>query len=102
MGSMQAQAYAEMVVEGGCGMSTAVFAHLQSNHFPPVSADFVPSALLAIMAAAQDEWDEEFELPNGKRLSATEIVDGLHLQAFVEAQCYMNYGDEVDEEALDS
>ena len=97
MGTTHSMEYAGLVAEGAIGMRTAVAAQLQSNHFPPISLDFVQPALLAIMAGAQEEWDEPFLLPNGRTLTAIEIIDGLHLHEFVEAQRVLN-GVEADPE----
>ncbi len=86
MGSTHAAGFAEMVVEGAIAMRTAVANHLRTNHVPPVHFDFVKPAMAAIMAGAQEEWDEQIELPNGIVMSASEVVDGLNLIPFVEAQ----------------
>ena len=78
MGSLQAQ---EMV--GLMKFQDAVRWHLQYNHYPPVSTDFVGIAITAIDNALSEEWDTEIEMPNGKILKSSEIVDGLHLDCFV-------------------
>ena len=58
--------------------------HLQHNHYPPVSLVFKPVAERAIELAADDDWDEMIEMPNGIVLSVGEIVDQLHLLDFIE------------------
>jgi len=57
--------------------------HLSYNHFPPVSLDFVEPAVEAIYAVDGDEGDAIIALPNGKNLSAWDIVEGLHLESFL-------------------
>jgi hypothetical protein len=73
--------------------------HLTSNHYPPVSVEFVPACKQAIqtfvVAASSTELlteDHVFdqlcktyvELPNGKNMSVVDIVEQLHLDAFVD------------------
>ena len=72
--------------------------HLTSNHYPPVSVDFIPACKQAIQtfvvaAGSSDGLGEDHvfeqlndtmvELPNGKFMSVVELVDALHLDAFV-------------------
>ena len=57
--------------------------HLESNHYPPVSIRFLPVAKRAIELANAGEWDEVIEMPNGKELSVSQIVKGLHLESFI-------------------
>ena len=78
MGSLQAQ---EMV--GLMRFQDAVRWHLQYNHYPPISTDFVGTAISAIDNVLSEEYDTEIEMPNGKILKSSEIVDGLHLDCFV-------------------
>jgi hypothetical protein len=65
-------------------LETAVQWHLQHNHYPPVDLMFVPTVIEAIGLAQDEDWDAEIELPNGVVLSVGEIVDQLHLGAFVD------------------
>lgn len=73
--------------------------HLTANHYPPVSTEFIPACKQAIqtfvIAAGSAESkgeDHLFEqlcntyvdLPNGKRMSVVDIVEKLHLDAFVD------------------
>lgn len=73
--------------------------HLTSNHYPPVSVDFVPACKQAIQtfvvaAGSTDNLGEDHvfkqlnetmvELPNGKFISVVELVDALHLDTFVD------------------
>lgn len=58
--------------------------HLRSNHFPPVSLVFVDTAIEAINRARAGDWDAFLTMPNGLRRRAWQIVDGLHLESWVE------------------
>lgn len=73
--------------------------HLTANHYPPVSIDFIPACKQAIqtfvIAAGSTELKGEdhvyqqlcntyVDLPNGNRMSVVEVVEGLHLDAFVD------------------
>lgn len=84
MGNMQAAAYAEGAAENPGARDAYLLAHLQSNHFPPVHRDFLPAAKEAIDHANAGDWDHKVTLPNGNTLPVAEIVDGLHLSAFLE------------------
>lgn len=67
--------------------------HLQSNHFPPLSLDLLPVAKKAIEigneAIALDEptlWDLTIYVPTaGKKLSVSRIIEGMHLDSFLNA-----------------
>lgn len=74
--------------------------HLTSNHYPPVSLEFKPACKQAIQtfvvaAGSADSLGEDhvydqlsrtmIDLPNGTRMSAVELVEVLHLDAFVDA-----------------
>lgn len=97
MGSTVAAGYAGAVEDGLCDLSVALHAHLTSNHWPPHSPRLVPFAVAAVERAAADEWDAQIDLPEGialehrvtgkRRSSLTvgEVVDWLHLHAFVDA-----------------
>lgn len=80
----------------------AVEIHLMSNHYPPVSADFVPACIQAIKsfviaAMSVDSQGEEevysqlqrtmLETPVGMR-SAAELVEALHLDAFIDYELH--------------
>lgn len=85
MGHMQAAAYAEAVAEGAVNIEMALAAHLSSNHFPPVSARFVPVAKGAIEMVSLGYPEFEIELPNTYVMTAEDIVEQLHLAAFLPA-----------------
>jgi hypothetical protein len=58
--------------------------HLQYNHYPPVHPSFIPVAQEAIDKANNGEWEFEILMPNGITKSAGEIVEGLHLECFLD------------------
>ena len=57
--------------------------HLKHNHYPPVSVVFVVIAAEAIAAVEAEDWQRKIELPNGKIMTASEIVEELHLSSFI-------------------
>jgi len=61
--------------------------HLTSNHFPPVSTEFIPTCIAAIDAANDGDWDRVIDFPEGAQIerdNAGRIIDGLHLESFVD------------------
>ena len=60
--------------------------HLQCNHYPPVNSVFMPVAKDAIDRANKGEYDTVLEMPNGKSLSVTQIIEGLHLDCFLDQE----------------
>jgi len=57
--------------------------HLQYNHYPPVSLTFLPAAVAAIDKVNAGDYNSIIVMPNGKSLTAAEIVEGLHLDVFL-------------------
>ena len=63
--------------------------HLQCNHYPPVSLDFVPVCLAAIQAADNEDAEQLVDLPEGVtyKYSAQEpawaIIEQFHLGFFL-------------------
>lgn len=99
MGYLSALAMAD----GGLDIDAQLGWHLQSNHYPPVNPVFIPVAKQAIEAAVYaetvEDWsglDEMVEMPNGLEKSLGEIIDGLHLHAFIFAA--LTAADDEDEE----
>lgn len=84
MGSIQAIETAEDVRTGTVSLEESLRYHLQCNHYPPVHSDFIPIAQKAIELCRDERFDEIIEMPNGKRLTAGEIIEGLHLDFFLE------------------
>lgn len=89
MGNMQAMGYAGLVDDGTTGLTMALSAHLQSNHFPPVPLSMVPVCVEAIDLANQDDYDAMVDMPPGitdKGATAAPvwaIVEQHHLGAFI-------------------
>ena len=82
-------------------LNQALELHLVSNHYPPVPATLVPvckQAINTMLIASQsvDKLGEEavfeqlsksmIEIPNGVSMSVLEIVEALHLQAFIDVE----------------
>lgn len=83
MGNMSALGMAGAVEEGQISLDMALGWHLRANHFPPVSLDFLPVAKRAIELVDAGTWHTVIEMPNGITKTAGDIVDGLHLHAFL-------------------
>lgn len=85
MGHMGAIGMAE---EAGVNETTITW-HLLNNHFPPHDVALVPVALAAIEALNEGESARVIKLPEivtyrgQTEVAAWQIVDGLHLDAFL-------------------
>jgi hypothetical protein len=84
MGKRRAEEMASAVREGYASLDAALRYHLTCNHYPPVHTSFIETARTAIEACQRDEYDEEIIMPNGLVRTAAEIVEGLHLEDFLE------------------
>jgi hypothetical protein len=84
MGNPTALALAD-TVEDRETLEIALYAHLRSNHYPPVNPVFVPTCVEAINLATDGHWDARLEMPNGVVKTVAGIVEGLHLSAFIHA-----------------
>lgn len=94
MGNLQAMEMASMVDD----IDVALGWHLRSNHYPPVHGVFIDVAKEAIEKGAranvlaeigmydevQEILNEEVDLPNGRVQTIGGVIEGLHLDAFVE------------------
>ncbi len=80
MGRMYIEGFKKMGVKG----DELLRIHLQGNHFPPVDPSFIPACKKAIEAAKEESWNKLVELPNGRIKTAGEIIEGLHLETFLE------------------
>ena len=83
MGYSQAEGIAAEVAKGKASLRDALVWHLFSNHYPPVDPSFVPVAEAAIFAVRDEEPETPITMPNQRTKTALEIVNGLHLEAFV-------------------
>ena len=80
MGRTQAEEMASLTDQ-----DTALRWHLQHNHFPPVNLVFLDTAKEAISLANQRDWDVQLTMPNNRRLTVSAIVQGLHLDSFLDS-----------------
>lgn len=99
MGSLQAMEMAERAPR-----DVALHWHLTSNHYPPVHERFIEPAKEAIDIAVQasifeDEtlWETQIELPNGNTVTVHQIIEGLHLNEFVQHDIEASRVSEEDE-----
>ena len=74
---------ASMIAIGGFDL--ALDNHMAYRCYPPVHSGFKDAILDAIETCAYED-DGEIELPNGRVLMASDIVEQLHLHAFVFAR----------------
>ena len=67
-------------------LDTLLMIHLTGNHYPPVSADFIPVCKEAIKHcnSIRSKYTKIITMPNGIKKTAWEIVDGLHLECFID------------------
>lgn len=65
------------------GREAALYDHLNHNHYPPVG-EFQEAAAEAIAACNAGEVETKILLPTGRETSAQSVVEGLHLEAFIE------------------
>jgi hypothetical protein len=78
------------ILETDLPLAEKVSWHLTSNCYPPVSKELHPMAVLAINLCSDGKPNELVSLPIGysfrgqQEAPAYDIVDGLHLDLFVE------------------
>ncbi len=63
--------------------------HLKYNHYPPVHSDFIDSAIEAINNIEFDGidytgMDKDITLPNNKTVKTSEVIEGLHLDYYID------------------
>ena len=79
-----------MYIEGFMGIEKNIDVlleiHLTGNHFPPVSLSFIPTCKKAIDYCNKGKYDKEIKMPNGKTKTASFIVEGLHLDSFIDEE----------------
>lgn len=80
------------------GRNEALAWHLQHNHFPPVSLAFLPVAEQAIAAFDNEDPTLVLTLPNGRKLTAGRVVEGLHLTAFLSGDPWLEDVEDDDDE----
>jgi hypothetical protein len=86
MGSLHAMVYANSVKDGSMDLDTALLIQLQSNHYPPIHSVFIPVAKRAIELANDGNWSQIIDMPNGRSLSVSSIIEQLHLDNFLDCE----------------
>ncbi len=84
MGRLSADGMAEAAPRG-----IGLMWHLQSNHYPPVSSDWVPTCEAAIdLANEGGDLRELIDVPDGygKPRPAIAIIEALHLDSWIELE----------------
>lgn len=69
-------------------LDTLLRIHLQGNHYPPVHPDFIPACKEAIAACNEENYNKKIKMCNGITKTAYEIVEGLHLDSFLDQEDY--------------
>lgn len=92
--------YTEGFLEMGIDIDRALAIHCSSNCFPPIHSDFIPAFREAIDWCACENNRQLVTLPNGKVLTAGEICEQAHLDAFVyyKYQEWINEGENSEDE----
>lgn len=94
MGSSVASGYADAIDQGICSLDSALAAHLQSNHYPPLPVDMVPACKRAIKRIEYGSPDRLVLLPKGMKIRhggehftqrppAWRVAEVCHLDAFI-------------------
>lgn len=89
MGRTGAMGMAEAVSDSSISIEAALHWQLTSNHYPPLPATLIPTALRAIKKARKGEWRSKVLMPTnllfrGLRLAPVgDLIEALHLEDFV-------------------
>jgi hypothetical protein len=75
--------YDEGFLEAGIDIDIALLVHCTSNCYPPIDTRFIPYFKRAIYEVSYGDYSIKIMLPNGKALSAGDIIHQAHLEAFV-------------------
>ena len=67
-------------------LETLLSIHLQSNHYPPVNLVFIPTCIEAIEACNNEDYEKILLMPNNKKMRVIDIIEGLHLDSFIESE----------------
>jgi hypothetical protein len=86
MGRLSTEGTIEAGDEFGLPRRQQLLWHLSCNHYPPVHADFVVAAEEAIRLADEGRWEAEVTLPNGLVRTAAFVIEGLHLEPFLNGE----------------
>ena len=89
MGSNYIAGFVEHLGDGDLALRQVVTIQLQSNHYPPIHSDWIDVAIKAIKTVKADPegdngWDdleipERFVKADKKRISVSDVMEGLHL-----------------------
>jgi hypothetical protein len=100
MGSLNAIGMQEAVNDGLVGQRTVIAWHLQSNHYPPLPSVFIDTALDAVEAFNDEDYDRLITLPEGiewkdgrAAVEAHLLVESFHLDSFVTGDDYDEDGE---------
>lgn len=58
--------------------------HLQHNHYPPISLIYLTVVREALEYARAGDFTSEVQLPSGRSVQVSKIVEGCHLDAFLD------------------
>jgi len=94
MGNSVASGYADAIDQGLCSLDSALAAHLQSNHYPPLPLALVSACVKAIHNCEYGNSNGRVQLPTGMRLAmgggrstnrppSWRLVEAAHLDAFI-------------------
>ena len=62
----------------------AVVWHLRHNHYPPISLVFLPAIREALAAARRGDFRRKVNLPTGKIVTVSTVIEEAHLGAFLD------------------
>ena len=89
MGSTYISGFLDHLGDGDLALRQAVSIQLQGNHYPPIHSDWIDVAIKAIKTVKADPegdngWDdleipERFVKGDKKRISVSDVMQGLHL-----------------------
>jgi len=83
MGYMRSAGMRECIDDGLISLECALADHFMANFYPPITIEVIPFAVKAIDYCNAEEWDEEITFPNGRIITAGEMVNDLHLEPFL-------------------
>lgn len=66
------------------GLTTSLYYHLHSNHFPPIDSVFIDTAIEAIRMGNEGNYMGIIVMPNGIKKTAQSIIEELHLDFYLE------------------
>jgi hypothetical protein len=65
-------------------LRTSLYYHLHDNHYPPIDAVFIDTAIEAIRMANDGDYSNIIVMPNGIKKSVQSIIEELHLNFYLE------------------